>query len=66
MSETQSTFPTAPVVPKVPKKGVYVLEDGDTPGKVSIKLYGRTHRAVELVIANPDSDWMAGDTIELP
>jgi hypothetical protein len=55
-----------PVAPKVPAKGVYVLEAGDTPGRVSIKLYGRSHRAVELANLNPDSSWNPGDTINLP
>ena len=53
-------------LPKEPKKGVYVLEVGDTPGRVSIKLYGRSHRAVELVRLNVDSGWEPGDVIDLP
>jgi hypothetical protein len=55
-----------PPTPKVPKKGVYVLEEGDTPGRVSIRLYGRSHRAVELARLNPNSMWEPGDQINLP
>lgn len=74
MSETSSFSSGAvvsapvvePVVPKVPKKGVYTLEEGDTPGQVSIKLYGRSHRAVELARLNTEIAWEAGDVINLP
>lgn len=52
--------------PKEPKKGVYVLERGDSPGSVSVKLYGRGHRAVDLVRANPDVFWDEGDEIIIP
>jgi hypothetical protein len=55
----------APPLPKVPKMGVYVLEQGDTPGLVSNKIYGRSHKAVELARANMNSDWQAGDVIQL-
>jgi len=55
----------APPLPKVPKKGVYVLEQGDTPGLVSIKFYGRSHKAVELARANMNSGWQTGDVIAL-
>ena len=51
--------------PKEPRKGVYTLEPGDTPGLVSIKFYGRSHMAVPLARANPDCDWQAGSVIEL-
>ena len=52
--------------PKVPKKGVYVLEEGDSPGSVSRKLYGRGHMAAPLVRANPTVLWDTGDEISLP
>jgi hypothetical protein len=66
-SGAASVVVTEPVVtPKVPKKGVYTLEAGDTPGRVSIKLYGRSHRAVELARLNPDCMWEPGDVIDLP
>ena len=55
-----------PPKPKVPKKGVYVLEEGDSPGSVSHKLYGRGHMAVPLVRANPTVLWDTGDEISLP
>jgi hypothetical protein len=58
--------PNTPPLPKVPVKGVYVLEEGDTPGRVSIKLYGRTHRAVELARLNMDLAWETGEVINLP
>lgn len=56
----------SPPTPKVPKKGVYVLEPGDDPSTVSRKLFGRTHRAVALFRANPDSDWAPGSEITIP
>jgi len=51
--------------PKEPRKGVYTLEDGDTPGIVSIKFYGRSHKAVALARANMDCDWQVGSVIDL-
>jgi hypothetical protein len=51
---------------KKAKKGVYVLQAGDTPAIVSTKLFGRGQRAVELVRANPDADWAPGTTITVP
>ena len=58
--------PDPPPTPKVPKKGVYILEPGDSPGVVSRKLFGRTHRAVDIARANPDCDWAPGSEITLP
>lgn len=52
-------------LPKEPRKGVYTLEEGDTPGIVSKKFYGRSHKAGELVKANPGCDWQAGAVITL-
>jgi hypothetical protein len=52
-------------LPKEPRKGVYTLEAGDTPGIVSISFYGRSNRARELVQANPDCDWQPGSIITL-
>jgi len=56
----------APPLPKIPKKGVYVLEAGDTPGNVSLKLFGRGHRAVDLVRANMNVVWDVGSEITIP
>lgn len=64
MSESDETETTP--LPKVPRKNVYVLEEGDTPGRVSIKLYGRSHRANELARLNMDLAWEPGDVITLP
>jgi len=52
-------------LPKEPRKGVYTLEIGDTPGIVSVKFHGRSHKAGELVKANPDCAWQPGDVINL-
>jgi hypothetical protein len=52
-------------LPKRPRKGVHVLQAGDTPATVSVKFYGRSHMAVPLVRANPESNWATGDTITL-
>jgi hypothetical protein len=56
----------APPKPKVPKKGVYVLEEGDTPASVSTKLFGRGQFAVAIVRANPNVEWVAGSVIDVP
>lgn len=56
----------APSAPKVPKKGVYVLQEGDTPGVVSQKLFGRGNMAVPLVRANMDVVWDVGSEITIP
>ena len=64
-AEVRVEAPVPPPKPKEPKMGQYVLQQGDTPGLVSIKLYGRSHRAVELARVNPDSDWEPGSTIKL-
>lgn len=58
--------PETPPAPKLPKKGVYVLQKGDTPGLVSQKLFGRGNRAVDLVRANPDVVWDVGSEITIP
>lgn len=64
--ETAEIAPeTAKSTPKEPRKGVYTLVQGDTPGIVSIKFYGRSHKANELVKANPGHDWQPGDVITL-
>ena len=63
--ETLADLPAQPRTPKEPRKGVYTLEQGDTPGKVSIKCYGRSHMAVPLARANMESDWQAGSEITL-
>ena len=51
--------------PKEPRKGVYTLEEGDTPALVSIKFYGRSHKAVSLARANMDCDWQTGSVVTL-
>jgi hypothetical protein len=63
---SEVTETVAPPAPKVPRKGVYVLEAGDTPGIVSTKLFGRGQFAVALVRANPEADWSPGTTITVP
>lgn len=70
--EVQEEAKTAPEptpepapLPKEPRKGVYTLMQGDTPGIVSIKFYGRSHKANELVKANPGNNWQPGDVIVL-
>jgi len=52
-------------LPKEPKKGVYVLEAGDTPGTVARKIYGRGSYAIALARANMGCAWLEGDTIDL-
>lgn len=64
--EPDDDAPPAPPVPVEPRKGVYVLVEGDTPGIVSVKLYGRGQFAVDLVRANPNVEWDAGSTITIP
>jgi hypothetical protein len=66
MDEAKAPAPAPAPTPKVPKQGVYVLQQGDHPGSVSTKLYGRGHMAVPLVRANPGVLWEAGDEIVIP
>ena len=49
-----------------PRVGVYVLESGDNPSLVAGKLFGRRSRGRELVLANPDVDWVEGAEIQVP
>ena len=56
-----------PEAPKrEPRMGVYVLESGDNPSIVAGKLFDRRSRGRELVLANPDVDWVEGAEIQIP
>lgn len=48
------------------RKGVYVLQRNDHPGSVAHQLYGRQSRGRDLVLANPDVDWVEGAEIKVP
>lgn len=63
--EVVEKAPEPKPLPKEPKKGVYILEAGDTPGIVARKIYGRGSYAIALARANMSSNWLEGDTIDL-
>jgi hypothetical protein len=63
--KAETASPEPKPLPKEPRKGLYTLGAGDTPGIVSIKFYGRSNKAGELVRANPGCGWQSGDEITL-
>lgn len=46
--------------------GEYVVEQGDYPWSVGLKLYGDGQMGREIATKNPDSHWEVGDVLSLP